>query len=270
MNNTHNYPVILYKYRDWSNDFHKTILTENELFMASPSSFNDPFDCRIPENYFLLDTDKKIDQFMKKLEFKNREKLAVLDYDSKIKLNENFKKRFKNLETVQKDHEKHFFEQTGKCYGVLTLSTRWDSLLMWSHYSNNHKGFSIGFNEDKMRESDLFGAGFKVEYSNNFPIRNPLEERHPTHDAVLQLGHKSAEWSYEQEFRLINLNPKGISEADRIIKFPDDFIDEIILGIDIPNNDKEEILEVARIKKIKVFQLTKEPFKFKLQRNELK
>lgn len=62
--------MILYKYRDWSDKHHKNILTKNEIFMVSPGSFNAPFDCRIPENYHLLNTQEKIDQFMEYIESK--------------------------------------------------------------------------------------------------------------------------------------------------------------------------------------------------------
>jgi hypothetical protein len=269
MNDNHSSSVILYKYRDWSNSLHKTILTENELFMASPGSFNDPFDCRIPENYFLLNTDEKINQFMENIESEHKEKLSKLDNASKKQISDNFKKRFNDLDTVQEDHENHFFKQTSNCYGVFSLSTKWDSLLMWSHYANNHKGFCIGFNEDKLRESEIFGSGLRVDYNDEFPVRNPLEEIQPLNNAILQLGTKAKEWSYEEEFRLINLNPDGISASDRIVKYPDNFISEIILGIDIPEKDKVEILEISRLKKMKVFQLSKEPFKFKLKRKEI-
>ncbi len=32
-------PGIIYKYRDWSNVYHKTILTLRQVFLASPSYF---------------------------------------------------------------------------------------------------------------------------------------------------------------------------------------------------------------------------------------
>ena len=39
-------PVILCKYRDWSNIYHRTIITKRELYFAPPSSFEDVTDCR--------------------------------------------------------------------------------------------------------------------------------------------------------------------------------------------------------------------------------
>lgn len=262
--------MILYKYRNWSDNYHKKILTENEIFMASPGSFNDPFDCRIPENYHLLDTQEKIDQFIEYIESKHKDKLNKLTKSDIEKNNDKFKKRFDNPEQVQLDHEMHFFQQTDSCYGIFSLARKWNSLLMWSHYGNNHKGFSVGFCEDRMRESKLFGAGFEVNYTKKFPLRNPLKKIDPIEASILQLGYKSIEWKYEEEFRLINLKLDGFTNEERTIKYPNDFISEINLGIDIPEKDKKEIIKICDIKKIKVFQLSKEPFMFELKRTQIK
>lgn len=37
-------PTILYKYRDWNNLNHRRIITNKELYLAKPGSFNDPFE----------------------------------------------------------------------------------------------------------------------------------------------------------------------------------------------------------------------------------
>src|SRR5437762_935552 len=60
------YPDIVYKYRNWSEDNHKNVLYKNQLFLTSPKDFNDPFDCRIPQNFSLLNTKEKIQQFVDK------------------------------------------------------------------------------------------------------------------------------------------------------------------------------------------------------------
>lgn len=44
-------PKILYKYANWSNDYHKKLLITPEIYFASPSSFNDPFDCKARFRY---------------------------------------------------------------------------------------------------------------------------------------------------------------------------------------------------------------------------
>ena len=46
-----NYPPLLYKYRDWSCEFHKKIITENEIWFAHPKTLNDDFDIRLPYKF---------------------------------------------------------------------------------------------------------------------------------------------------------------------------------------------------------------------------
>jgi len=50
-------PQTVYKYRDWNNEFHRDILRHNEIYLASPIDFNDPFDCRITHNFSLFSND---------------------------------------------------------------------------------------------------------------------------------------------------------------------------------------------------------------------
>ena len=47
------FPSILCKYRDWSNIYHRTILTKRELYLAPPSCFEDVTDCRNDNGDFL-------------------------------------------------------------------------------------------------------------------------------------------------------------------------------------------------------------------------
>ncbi len=55
------FPKILYKFRYFDEKgYHLRILTDNEIFFASPKLFNDPFDCRIPVRYDLGNRDQKI------------------------------------------------------------------------------------------------------------------------------------------------------------------------------------------------------------------
>src|SRR5690606_38889150 len=49
--NPENHPPVIYKYRNWKDCHHRNLLIKNELYMASPGSLNDPFDCRIFENH---------------------------------------------------------------------------------------------------------------------------------------------------------------------------------------------------------------------------
>ena len=54
---------IIYKYRDWKDEYHKNILLKNQIYLASPKDLNDPFDCRINANFTLL-TPKEEDSYI--------------------------------------------------------------------------------------------------------------------------------------------------------------------------------------------------------------
>ena len=56
-----NLPDKVYKYRIWENGSHKNLLLYNELYLASPKDFNDPFDCRISPNFVDLTKQEKND-----------------------------------------------------------------------------------------------------------------------------------------------------------------------------------------------------------------
>jgi len=37
------FPEIIYKYRTWTCSYHKDTLLNNEVYLAQPKDFNDPF-----------------------------------------------------------------------------------------------------------------------------------------------------------------------------------------------------------------------------------
>lgn len=271
MSKPEDYPEIVYKYRNWFSEFNKAVLTKNELFMASPKYFNDPFDCRIPINYKTLNTPEKVNQYA--LEFVDRHKAYILrnglNVQNEIKsLTNDFTN---HLDEMQSNHEKILFTNQDKFYGVLSMSARWDSILMWSHYGDFHKGYCIGFWEEKMRNSRFFGKGGPVHYNpdNSYPLIDPLSKEGTMINAFKETHTKAFDWQYEDEYRFFNLYTKDPTDDDRKVNFPNSFIAEIILGIMMPESDKKEIIEIAKKKGIKVFQAKKVPFHFEIGKEEI-
>jgi hypothetical protein len=54
-------PAKIYKYRKWTDPLHKRILTHREVYFASPESFVDKNDCKIPIRYDLLNLKEVIE-----------------------------------------------------------------------------------------------------------------------------------------------------------------------------------------------------------------
>lgn len=259
------FPEIVYKYRSWQNKCHKNLLLYNELFFASPKDFNDPFDCRIPPNYIDLSEEEKeqyFNDFIKDRVDKNQ--------PGNDQLISNFRKRLDDKKEFQKEVEKTTFGCQDKYYGIISLSCKWNSILMWSIYSDSHKGFCVGFWEEKLRKYGLAGRIKEVSYDNKFPDLKPFVAR-TAEDMIkpifIQLFTKSNEWQFENEYRLVyNYFDNEPLPFERLIYIPDDIFAEVTLGINIPESDRKEIIKICTFKKIPVYQAIKKPFRFEIDR----
>ena len=261
-------PEIIYKYRNWTSEFHKKVLTENQVFLSAPSDFNDPFDCRISKNHLLLDTPEKIEEFIEKGMREHFEYLMENGFDIENERNY-LRKRLKDLPKYQKEFEVINEEYTDKYLGVLSLSGRWDSILMWSHYGDFHKGYCIGFDEEKLRNSGLFGKGGNVSYDDKFPKIDPFDDDTPK-TSFYQTHWKAKDWEYEEEYRLTKLFfDKPDEEPQRTVTFQEDCIREVIIGMKTSEEQKEEIIEICRNRKTPVFQAYKDSFEFKVKRQPI-
>jgi hypothetical protein len=91
--------------------------------------------------------------------------------------------------------------------GVLCLSTKFDSPLMWSHYADQHRGISIEFDVSKLAP----GTIRKVVYGNSREIAASSIQSWLRHDSIEArqeieracLLTKSTERGYEDEYRLL-------------------------------------------------------------------
>ncbi len=183
-------------------------------------------------------------------------------------------KRLENPKEAQSYYNELMFKSQDEYCGVLSLSTRWDSILMWSHYSNCHTGFCVGFWEEKLRKSGHFGKGGVVNYDIKFPIIKPKVTKAPSdiiEKTFVQTHTKSEDWTYESEYRLVqNYFPHKPEPFERIINVNDDVFSEVILGINISELDEKEIIAICRKKKVPVYKVNPKDFLFEIDRELIK
>jgi hypothetical protein len=116
----------------------------------------------------------------------------------------------------------------------------------------------------------MFGKGGPVIYTSEFPQLDPIEDFSPKR-SFIQSHSKSIDWAYEKEFRLTKiLFPDIMTDAERIIVIPNEFIAEVMIGLDATQETRNEIVEICKLKGIKVYQVVKIPFKFNIDRIEIK
>lgn len=199
-------PNILYKYRVWPNEgdkfqYYKRILTDNELYLSSANQFNDPFDSALPFRY--RDSDLTHDNLFRKLVEVGKIRWPYYSDEQLIKIaNDQIDSgRFKDGR-YWKENREDFQESVNSTFGIFSLSAVSDSILMWSHYSDSHRGFCVGFDSDILYQ--LSGHFRKVIYDDVFPEVGLLDD---SLDGFLKLFiTKSTDWSYEKEYRILKVN----------------------------------------------------------------
>ncbi|MDR6462676.1 DUF2971 domain-containing protein [Chryseobacterium sediminis] len=231
--------TIFYKFRNYSeNTKARTleIINKQELYFAGIESFNDPFDGRVRLRF-----DGKLNEVKAALirtqftmNLIKEEKLIGITIEQAEKLiEEKITDEFINdpsehkrkLERIQKLHNEK---------GVLSLSTQNNNILMWSHYTENHKGVCFGFEFSE----DAFSKTKRVRYQSHYDdIWAWLHTDEEVVDRIL--FSKSSDWQYEDEYRIIR-------ESIGAEKFNPDSLKEIIFGSKMSENDRLEIIEECR------------------------
>ena len=118
-------------------------------------------------------------------------------------------------------------------FGIVCLSKNPASILMWSHYAQNHRGFAVGIDHRKLGKLPLFPVSYarrRVIFSALTPLKIKPDVR--TFEIFTR---KSPEWAYEQEYRMIwplsELIPRKIGETDAyVIPLSPEAISEVRLG----------------------------------------
>ncbi len=262
-------PPITYKYRQWSEPNHQSILTKNGIWFTHPKELNDPYDIRVPVRFDYSEIDKpeffEVLKMQTQIRFpqfppKSREFRVVCDNKLDI-IKENPQKHFE--ENYLELRESDLYDRIG----VFSLTSDCLNETMWAHYGNNAKGFCIGFDTVDLLKKAPGGFGF-VDYEKDPPLHSfirPISENQKD-----EMYLKNTKWEYEKEFRLLTFRVK--SDKDRLFNFNPAIIKEIVLGSLISNEDRNEIIEILKKKyksKVRLFICKASASSYSLQREEI-
>ncbi|WP_426583183.1 DUF2971 domain-containing protein [Mucilaginibacter sp. R-33] len=233
-------PTPLYKYRSWTNDHHKSILTARTVWMAPPSSFEDEKEFRNFKRYDL----------MSNTEIYNKYLAMSLDHNPswtrqqhRAHAREMTKHPpFRNQKYL-KEHQERSYNEYDKRIGVLSLTAIKDSFEMWDYYSDKGNGFSVGF--DTLTLFKYMGSGGEVVYP-----PDGLPVIYGTDDFMVerwkQVYNKEQKWEWEQEYRVELFNPNGLTSTLRKVVLPPECYREVIFGWKIPEEHKIAIREACK------------------------
>lgn len=220
----------LYKYRNFDDmslpaekHFTNNIILNSSLYFSPIKYFNDPFDCKL--SYRQEYSKKEIREFYIQYLKRNPHTFRLKDLIKRYGEKQDFID-FQNQST-QKLIDK---------IGVLSLSSNPNSILMWSHYSHNHTGLVFEFT--RAEDSQCFDRFHKVDYSETYDLLSYTEEDKTEIPKLMLTKHK--DWSYESEFRVIDMQFQGEK------KFLKSELTSIIFGALAKDNSIRKIIELCK------------------------
>ena len=242
---------ILYKYRSLdgiNKERVERVFSQSELFFPTPLQFNDPFDCGI--NLSFEGTKEEWSSYVDRIVSKQATGMSPSD---RLLL----RKRLKRGGAIKGLSEKIIIDMMGQI-GVFSLSETPVDLLMWSHYSDSHRGVCLGFYAGP--HDKFFRVSQEVKYQSDYPTTRVYDDAMIRMEAMVLT--KSSHWSYEREFRIIDHeNGPGVKH------FPPELLACVVLGSKIAESDRSDVLQwaTAHPAKPRVLQAKKAERQFALE-----
>lgn len=247
---------MLYKYLNP----HRADVIENlSIRFSQPSALNDPFEATA-----LIEL-SQIVSFNFEQEFEamvNEEGLDRNDPEYQTLKEEVVAELEEHLAKIihPKKVGDEIMERMEYAQGVLSLSRTKESLLMWAHYGDSHKGYALGFDENHefFEVRDMMGrptAPKNVVYTTQ---RVQIDaSRDDYREAILCT--KSLEWAYEEEVRVFRTFGRKFSDFERNTKgqihlfpIPPDCIREVYFGANCDTRTQKRILAAIDRHKLNV------------------
>lgn len=268
LNNRENYfPPELYKYREINNkealeeNIHIDALKNEKVYLSNPYFFNDPYD-----SLFSIDMQKIKEQIIQTL----KEQIVQKEIDKNNIVSakiENIDLIYKDLNIQNQNIISNLIENNSEVlydtylkkqirFKICCFSEIPDSILMWSHYSNYHKGFCIGYDTSKIEER-IKKEFYPVFYHEIlFPLVK-IEDKINTGKFNSLIKYK--DWEYEKEWRLI-LNEEFVPLKPS----------KIYLGIKLDDNKYLDYFkEIAREKNCKLYRMEMNYSEYALKAKEI-
>jgi len=191
----------LYHYEKFCAEWLTKTLCCQTIRCSDPAKLNDPWDCKPQFDYRPMANDPKKRDAM--LEF-YRNTPAGSDMANQP-IRQQWEQQVRTsptaLQSVIEDFSRKLEVEICK-RRLYCLVPAPDSILMWSHYADHHRGICLEFHV----VNALFLKAWKVAYCSEYPVWVPQDMQDIALDVILT---KSKDWECEQEFRIVG-TPNGV------------------------------------------------------------
>jgi len=251
-------------YKFFSQKRIEQILVDSMLRFTQSSELNDPFESRPhieglinPNMIKNIMTEDELNKLLDQAIQSTPEVHETL-LDNSIKL---------TPEQIQKIHQDakiildlmppllntKFYEMSDKKFGILSLTSKFDNLLMWAHYANSHQGFVVEFkkNHSFFSQNDYINKFLGTLQAVTYSKERPQDYLHDLNTQKVYLT-KSDDWIYEEEYRMflpLENATEIKEETTYLFKFPLDMISAIYCGCNMSNENVETILQLINSEK---------------------
>lgn len=163
---------------------------------------------------------------------------------------------------------------------ISCFSKRYDSILMWSHYGDKHKGICVEFDRPDKDFLDVKYSKKRCKFDLEDTTRRVLgymlsnEEVDVNDKGLIRCISepfivKSLDWRYEEEIRcILSPNSEGVIVGDELNLYSmPTRITKIYIGCKVDNksNEYEELLRIANERNIEIVKLTESETTFSLK-----
>ncbi len=256
----------LYRYRSMTSKNLARTFTHCELYFASPTQFNDPFDCNPP-----LSTTQYSQNDLRDYIQETLRRLGIRDPELKVITKKTLAPSKRNASLSISYIAQHFIRsclEVNSELGVLCLSKIPKDAVMWSHYGDCHRGIVLEFDKSELNKGG-FNYCEKVDYKNNIVTLKDMNKNrnNPLELAKLILLKKARHWKYEQEWRIIvNHSSNGIPGC-RIYKFPKEALTGVIFGSKMAPEDQYTVQEWLKDgnHQARIYRANREPGTYSLK-----
>lgn len=293
------YKNCIYRYRQ-ANDKNIEALINERLYFSTPINFNDPFDNLIYANLLKIASNiygniqNGMDAYLEKL--KQTDPMSAFIASEKLKGSRKEKIIDNHINTIFNiiDNIKISIRKNVK---IICFSEIYNSMLMWSHYADNHKGFVLIYDKDDLKNAERFKIDSnnlkskikleKAEYVDKqidlskevedylrYNVLEGMEGRRNQGGSIAQFKlrkaiiQKSKEWDYEKEWRII---PRIIElERESELGYIECIPKGIVLGAHCTEKNSDKIIRYGKEKSVHIYRMFLDEFcsSFKLNIGE--
>lgn len=206
----------IFKYRDF-NKSSLELLINRQIWFAKPDTLNDPFECQMI--------------------FKDILKAIWLTHD----IADDFKNK------IEQQTEEILLTS-----GICSFSKVRQNQLMWSHYADEHKGFCIGFEKEKLKSELPEIKEITVNYQDDYPYNDIMEIINDCienldgdfSNVIIQsivrkiIQTKYTNWRYEREVRLTSYEYGAFAFSPKAVN-------SIAFGLKTSDRDKKTLRKLV-------------------------